>query len=144
MGSIKGKWTTKVDCASNAEAQVMRDQFRRKGMLARIRRTADRFQSGKPIGGHWIVQARIPKKGLNTYRQNSKTLPLILVKWPVVISNTTRTQTGRDFRGKPTYEESTTKTAGIEVRAMRLAEDEIPDAIAAEQTKIDEEIGGGE
>ena len=72
MGSIKGKWTERVECASNAEAQVTREGFRRKGMLSRIRRIPVSYQHGNPVGGTWAVQARMPKNGPNTYRQDRK------------------------------------------------------------------------
>jgi len=141
VGSIKGKWTERVECASNAEAQVARDEFRRKGMLSRIRRIPARYQHGNPVGGTWAVQARMSKKGPNAYRQGKDTVPLILVDWPVVITNKTRTQTGRDFRGKPTYEETETKTAGVQIRTMRLDKSEVADAVAEAQEKINDELG---
>ena len=72
MTSVKGKWTEKVVCATNEEAKAKKDEFRRKGMIARTRRNPDWYQDGIPIGGTWIVQARIPKKGLNTYRMDLK------------------------------------------------------------------------
>ena len=140
MGAVKGKWTERVECVSNAEAQVKRDEFRRKGMISRIRRIPVRYQSGKAIGGVWAVQARTPKKGPNTYRYSDAT-PLILVDWPVVISKTTKTQTGRDFRGKPTYQENETKSAGVQVKAMRLKKDKVAEAIADEQEKVNRELG---
>jgi len=140
MSSVKGKWTEKVVCGTNAEAQVKKDEFKRKGMLSRIRRNPARYEDGMAIGGTFIVQARIPKKGLNTYGQDPDALPLLLVKWPLIIEHKIRTQTGRDFRGKPTYEETIVKTAGIEVRAMRIAENEVADAIVAQQEKVDEEL----
>jgi len=72
MGSVKGKWTEKVVCATNEEAKAKKNEFQRKGMIARTRRNPTRYQDGMPIGGTWIVQARIPKKGLNTYRVDRK------------------------------------------------------------------------
>ena len=142
MGAVKGKWTEKVVCATSAEAQVKKDEFRRKGMIARIRRNPARYQSGTPIGGTWIVQARIPKKGLNTYWVDLKNQPpLRLVKWPVVITTTTRTRTGKDWKGNWEYEETTTKTAGIETKAVRIKESDVKEAVAAEQEKVDAEIG---
>ena len=68
----KGKWTENVVCETNEEAKVEKDEFRRKGMIARTRRNPAYYQDGIPIGGTWIVQARIPKKGLNTYRVDRK------------------------------------------------------------------------
>ena len=72
MTSVKRKRTENVVCETNEEAKVKKDEFRRKGMIARTRRNPACYQNGVPIGGTWIVQARIPKKGLNTYRMDLK------------------------------------------------------------------------
>jgi len=141
MTSRKGKWTERVECASNAEAQVKKDEYRRKGMISRIRRVPVRYESGHPVGGHWAVQARIPKNGLNTYRYGENTVPLILVELPVVITKTSKIQTGRDFRGKPTYEEKKTESAGIQIKPMRLNKKDVAKAVATAQENVNQALG---
>lgn len=133
------KWTEKVVCESNAEAKVKKDEFQRKGMISRIRRNPARYQGGTPMDGTWIVQARTPKNGLNTYMTNE--VPLRLVNWPIVITTLERTKKGKDWKDKWVYEETEIMTAGVQIKAVRLSESEVAEAVKTQQEVVNKKVG---
>ena len=144
MSSTKGKWTEQIHCESPAEAQVTKDEFRRKGMLARIVRRPARRVGGTPIGGHWLVKARMPKNGPNQGRLNAKEPPLVIVEVPVIVKREVKQNQldengkhAKDWKGNWLYNIETVEEVKVESKAIRITPEDIPAFVAEAQAKVD-------
>ena len=144
MSAIRNKWTEKIKCSSVAEAQVKKEELRRKGMIARIARRPARYRGGVPQGGYWLVKGRVPKRGPNQQAMNTDELPLVIVKIPMIVEQEVKRKKldengnhEKDWKGVWQYETEMVKRAVIQEKAMRIAPEDIPAFVAEAQEKVD-------